>query len=355
MGGDEFVLILDDCSSAGELERAAYNLLGTISEPIEVGDVRICVNASIGISEYPRDGDSEKVLLQNSDAALLGAKAGGRNTYRFYRQEYSRDLNRRIEIDSGLRKAMDEERLECYFQPQIDVRTGEIIAFESLARWNHPDRGLIEAREFIDEAETSGVLNEVNMKLVEQAASQVRQWWRLCNSKFRLVVNVSATEIAPGYADRIVSTLARSDFPARYLELEITERVLMADDPVRKSELEALHAVGVILTMDNFGVDHSFFRDLCELPFTRLKIGSSLVATMEDKSAQTILRALMVLGEGFGIEVVAEGVETGVQCRQLRNLGCFIQQGYYHAPPLAAGEGVRFLEESRQGTRRGFG
>lgn len=347
MGGDEFVVVLDHEWLPGDLDGICNRLLATIAEPMTVEGVRLYVNASIGISIFPRDGDDAMSLLQNADAALFEAKSRGRNTYRFYEPQLRREALRKIEIDMGLRAAIEEDRLEYYYQPQIDTRNNDVVGVETLIRWQHPERGILEARDFIGLAEKSGVLNDVNTVLLVRAAQSVTGWWRDYHRRFRLIVNVSVGEISPGYAARLLRALEQAGLPPRYFELEIGSGEPMADDPVRVAELDALNAAGAVLTIDGFGGGQTSFRDLVELPFRRIKIDKRLIRDMNTPAAQVVVKSLVVLGEGIGVEVVAEGVESEQQSRMLAQFGCYVQQGRFHAPPRAASRGASFLGRRR--------
>ena len=353
LGGDEFVLVLTGLGHEGARAAAsvASKVKAELSRPYLVDGHELRSTPSIGIGIFPGDGDDGDTLMKNADAAMYHAKAAGRDNYQFFTAAMNQATAERLALEVGLRGAIERGELFLHYQPQLDVASGRVVAVEALARWEHPERGLIPPLKFIPVAEETGQIETIGSWVLNQALNQVAQWRARGFSQLRVAVNMSAHQMrGDAFVNEVANALQRLGLPGNALELEITESVAMRD-PVRTGVLlRQLRGLGVALAIDDFGTGYSSLAYLKQLPLSCLKLDRSFVMDIEhDPNDAAISAAAIQLAHSLGLAVVAEGVENTAQMEYLRGLKCDTVQGYFIGRPMSAEACGRFLREA-QGT-----
>jgi predicted signal transduction protein with EAL and GGDEF domain len=302
--------------------------------PYSVDGHQIIVGVTIGIAIAPNDGVDPDQLLKNADIAMYRAKAEGRGTYRFFEPEMDRLIQARRSLEIDLRQALTNGQLELYYQPLINRVSGGVTAMEALLRWNHPSRGLIQPGDFIPLAEEAGLISSLGEWVVRTACAEALTW----PSNIKVAVNLSAIQFKGGnLVHTILSALARSGLVASRLEVEITESVLLDDDPATVAVLHQLRGLGVRIVMDDFGTGYSSLSYFRRFPFDKIKIDRSFIRDVTDESdGLKIVRSIIQLANSLKIDVVAEGVETAEQLRIVSQEGCTEFQGYFFSKPQPA-------------------
>jgi diguanylate cyclase (GGDEF)-like protein/PAS domain S-box-containing protein len=335
LGGDEFAVLVTSNPTDDYLEKLAVELVATVSEPFSYGGQSIQIGLSIGIARAPQHGLVERVLFSRADLALYQAKADGRSCYRLFDAAMDEAITRRRELERDLRKALTDEELQLHYQPQVRAGTSELIGFEALVRWRHSTRGVIPPSEFIPIAEETGLISALGEWVLRTACSEAASWTR----PLKLAVNLSPREFQQSdLPDLILSILNETGLPPSRLEIEITETAIFADTSRARSILQRLKALGITIAMDDFGTGYASLATLQAFPFDKIKIDRSFVGQIETSpQAVAIVRAVLGLGRGLGICVVAEGVETAAQMRFLANEECHELQGYLFGKPQPIG------------------
>ena len=348
-GGDEFILLFPEIGGPTDAAHLAEKILAAFTVPFIVEGREIVISTSIGISLYPADGEDFSTLSRNADAAMYLAKDQGRNNFQFFKPELTNAAQDRLALENELRKALPENELQLHYQPQFDTATGEIIGVEALVRWHHPRRGWISPAQFIPIAEQSGLIETLGAWVLRTACAQNMQWQRHGYSPIRMAVNVSARQFQQkGFIDIVDRVLEETGLDPRWLELEVTENIVMENVSQTIMTLTALKARSISLAIDDFGTGYSSLSYLRQFPIDRLKIDRSFVAevtTNADDAA--IASAVISLARTLNLEVVAEGVETAEQARFLSERQCDIMQGYYFGRPSPPEEISRFLKSRR--------
>lgn len=346
LGGDEFTAVLDPAPDPAQVALVAAMLIETIAEPVQVGDHRLVVSASIGISLFPQDGDDVATLVRSADTAMYAAKTGGRNGYQFFTADMNEQVHKRLRYESLLRQALDGDELFVVYQPQVVLRTGYVVGVEALVRWRHPELGLIPPTDFIPIAEQSGLIGAIGVQVLEKACTQARAWH---DQGFPLLisVNVSVRQLSlRHFVDDVLGVLQRTGLPPTALVLEVTESCLMEKVEETLATLHTLKGHGIALSVDDFGTGYSSMAHLKRFPEAELKVDQSFVRSLPDSEADAaIVRATVTMAECLGMSTIAEGVETAEQARSLADFGCKYGQGYHFARPMAAEEVTRLLRE----------
>ncbi|MGH8687845.1 MAG: sensor domain-containing protein, partial [Burkholderiales bacterium] len=348
LGGDEFVLLWDGLKTAQDAAQVAQRVQGILQRPFTVEDRALNVTASLGISIYPEDGRDFSELLKNADTALYDAKDAGRDGFRFFSPALHTRAVARLALESDLRGALARGELQLHWQPV--VRGDALVGAEALVRWNHPQRGLLGADEFIPQAEESGLIRAVGEWTLERALSQVGAWQRSLPGEPWFALNVSALELAQGdaYVARLREALAAHGVSAARLELEVTERVLMQNLPETVETLRRIGALGVRLAIDDFGTGYSSLAYLRRLPIDKLKIDRSFLKELDSSAGDAmIVETIAAMARGLGLQVAAEGVETEAQRRRLLAVGCEEWQGHLFSEPLDAAGFERMARGAR--------
>ena len=350
-GGDEFVVVLYDQPGDGtDIVPALRRLLDAIALPVQIDCQAVQVTGSMGVATYPADGADADALVMNADAAMSRAKASGRNNFQFYAAEMNGASRDRFAMREGLRHAIARGEFHLAYQPQVDMRSGEMIGVEALIRWQHPERGSISPAEFIPLAEETGLIVPIGEWVLRTACFQRKAWQRAGLPAFGVSVNVSARQFRERtLIDQVARALADSGLEARLLELELTESMVMEDLESALLSMKALQAMGVQLSIDDFGTGYSSLSALKRFPIARLKIDRAFVRDIpDDDEDKAIAKAIISLGHELKLKVIAEGVENEQQLEFLRLNGCDEMQGYLFSPPVSPTQ-LAALVKSRVG------
>ncbi len=344
LGGDEFLLICPDVDTVGSAEGLAENVLAALSPPFLVDNQEFLVRASIGLAFFPADGNDPEQLLKNADVALYRAKDQGRNRFSFFTREMDLAAQQRLMLESHLRHAVDAGELRLVYQPILALADARVVGLEALLRWQSPRLGPVDPTEFIPLAEATGMIHELTRWVLEHAVSQAAAWPR--EHPLRLTVNISPKEFA--LPERLIETLMplleQGRLPADRLELELTEGLLVQDQPATGNALNYLNERGIRLCVDDFGSGQSALALLQRYPFDALKIDRRTIQGIaRDPADAALVRAILAMAGALGIETVADGVETEAQADFLRRHGCHYAQGYRFGAALEADEVAGFL------------
>jgi diguanylate cyclase (GGDEF)-like protein len=336
LGGDEFVLLLGPGSGQAESAAVAQHLLDALAEPCEIEQRPMLVSASIGIVLYPRDG-SLSTAMAHAEAASRHARRNGGDTFAFFEPRMLGDAREQAELLRDLRQAIAGHQLELVYQPKVHAPSGEITGAEALLRWHHPQRGMVSPAVFVPLAERHGLIVTLGQWVIDEACRQARAW-RDQGLRMRVAINLSVHQLRqPDLAQRIAAALQRHQVNPALLTCEITESAAMEDAEGTRAIFERLAALGVHLSVDDFGTGYCNFAMLRKLPAEELKIDRSFVLDLEASAdARAVVDAVVKLGQALGRKVVAEGVETEGQAQVLRALGCDMLQGYLYAKPMSA-------------------
>ncbi|HET9689192.1 MAG TPA: EAL domain-containing protein, partial [Pseudolabrys sp.] len=333
-GGDEFVVLQVGTERYQDAKWLAQRLARTLKDPFDIDGHRIDIGASIGIAMAPMDGVDADQLLKKADMALYAAKNGGGGDHRFFALEMEEAAQERRALELDLREALGSEQFHLNFQPLVDLRTGRVTTCEALLRWNHPSRGMVPPSVFIPIAEETGLIIALGEWALLRACFEAAKWPK----SVKVAVNLSPVQFRDrGLALQVVSALAKSGLPAQRLELEVTERLLLEDNDGTLAVMEQLKNLGVGISLDDFGTGYSSLNYLRKFPFQKIKIDQSFIAGLaEERDAQAIIGAVAGLGARLDKIVVAEGIETEEQMKQVRTHGCHEGQGHLFGEPMTA-------------------
>jgi diguanylate cyclase (GGDEF)-like protein/PAS domain S-box-containing protein len=351
LGGDEFVLLINGHHGPDSVRSIMESMLAAISQPWIIEQGEFHVSCSIGVALHPDDGEDARTLLKHADSAMYRAKDSGRNNFQFFTRELNTLMTERLEMEGHLRRALERNQFVLCYQPRIDLETGHIIAAEALLRWRIPNRGTIPPQRFIALAEETGLIVPIGKWVLQTACAQNKAWQDEGLPPIVVSVNVSPRQFRQ---ENIVQTVAEvlrdTGLEARYLELELTESMVMHDAPQLMAMLDELKNLGVQIAVDDFGTGYSSLSYLKRFPVDRLKIDRSFVEHIaRDADDAVIVRAIIALGHNLGLKVVAEGVESNEQLRFLRINLCDEAQGYLMSRPVSSRHLRRmFLTRSRR-------
>ena len=340
-GGDEFAVIVEADNARDDAEMTAMEIIAAMAEPIDVDDRELYVSASIGIASAADAGDIEQ-LMRDADLAMYRAKDAGGNGYAAYETTMHDAVVRRLELATDLRLALERDELVLHYQPKVDLRTGDIIGFEALVRWQHPARGMVPPLEFIGVAEATGLIVPLGRWVLTEACRQSVAWGR----PLKMAVNLSVRQFESGdVAEMVAEVLAETGMPPGRLVLEMTESVLLTDTDDNLARIVSLKALGVQLAMDDFGTGYSSLAYLRRFPMDVLKIDRSFVDRLGGESEdEALVRTIVRLAERFGMRTVAEGIENETQLSILREMGCDFAQGFLLSRPLPAPDATALLD-----------
>ena len=347
IGGDEFVLLVRLTEPNDALGLAARQV-GLIARPFRVAEHDLQISASVGIALYPGNGLNAQELLMNADAAMYHAKGLGKNGYSFFDASMNNNARKQLQLLQDLRAALEHSQFSLYYQPKFNAATGNPVGAEALLRWQHPLHGMLMPDKFIELAEKTGLIIPIGEWVLNEACRQMREWYVLGYTDWRIAVNLSALQFChAGLVQSVAKALATHHLPANSLTLEITETTAMSDADASMTVLQELSDMGVDLSIDDFGTGYSSLMYLKRLPANELKIDRGFVRDLEhDSDDAAIVSAIVALGQALGLRIVAEGVETGVQQDFLTQLGCDSLQGYLLGHPMPA---ERFMQDIVRG------
>ncbi len=350
LGGDEFMLLLTGIKNIKEILALTEKILEAVRPAFHFDEHELFTTASIGISIYPNDGQDPESLLKNADTAMYRAKRTGRNNYQVFDQTMKTEVFQQLALDNGLRRALERNEFVVHYQPQIDIETGQIVGMEALVRWDHPELGLLPPSSFIQWAEDSGLIIPIGERVLQMACKQSREWQDNGYQAMKVGVNVSGKQLRQSnMIETVRRVLKETGLPPVYLDLELTESVLMDLYGQAMNIPHELKAMGVGFSIDDFGTGYSSLNYLKRLPVTTLKMDQSFVRDLTSDSNDTaIANAVIGLGHGLKLNVLAEGVETEGQLNQLRDLKCDQVQGFLFSEPLPAPIFESLLKEKKK-------
>jgi diguanylate cyclase (GGDEF)-like protein/PAS domain S-box-containing protein len=340
LGGDEFILMLSDIHRMEDVTTIGQKVLATLAQPIGVDGHELFVTGSIGVSLYPKDGNDFPSLLRNADTAMYRAKEKGKNRVQFYAEEMNTWANKRLFIETRLRQALEQREFVLHYQPQVDLDSGRICGAEALVRWNDPDMGLIAPTDFIPIAEETGLIVPLGQWVLETACSQATIWHHSGYPGLRIAVNLSARQLAsPALAETIEQILAKTGMDPRWLELELTETLLIQPDEISANNVNRLSRMGIRFSLDDFGTGYSALGYLNRFPLSSVKIDRSFVADVtRNPRASALTRSIISMAHELRLRVIAEGVETENQLLFLAGRDCDEVQGYFFGAPVPAAQ-----------------
>lgn len=346
IGGDEFVVVLEDFEDVSNVSNVAAKLLKVLSEPIRVEQRELYTTASIGISIYPGDGDTVEALIKAADAAMYRAKEKGKNNFHFYTEDINRRTFELLLLENDLRRALDHNQFFVAYQPQFALSDGALVGVEALMRWQHPVQGLVAPAEFIPLAEETGLIVPLGRWMLRASCCQFKQWLDQGYALGRIAVNLSVRQFRqPGLVEDITDILNEVGLSPEYLELEITESIAMDNVEATVEKLEVLKGMGLQLSIDDFGTGYSSLSYLKRFAIDKLKIDKSFVRDIAtDPNDAAIAASTIALAHKMGLKVIAEGVETAEQVAFLREQGCDEVQGFFYGKPMTAADLERLLE-----------
>lgn len=340
LGGDEFTVVLNRIENTEVAAIVAKRILNTLSRPMMLKDHEIVVTPSIGIALAPLDSDSVENLLKHADTAMYHAKNTGKNNYQYYSSTMNASGLQRLTLESELRKALKSQELIVHYQPQVNIETGTIMGAEALVRWQHPKHGLLSPDYFISVAEEMGIVIELGQQVLTHACQQMKKWLEQGVTIKKIAVNLSSLQFnQPDLIGSIRKTLEATGLSAQYLELELTESIIMKNLESTIRTLEELRSMGVSISVDDFGTGYSSLSYLKRFPLNELKIDKSFIIDIDtDTHNAGIVTAIIAMAKSLGLTIVAEGVETHNQLNYIRSAGVATVQGFLFSKPLNIAE-----------------
>lgn len=350
LGGDEFALMLTGITSLQDAARVARRTLSALSEPFLLEKHEVFITVSVGITLYPYDGEDVDNLLKNADTAMYHSKAEGRNNYQYYTESMNAMAFERLAMENSLRRALERNEFELYYQPQVNVDTRKIVGLEALIRWRHPELGMISPVEFIPLAEESGLIIPIGEWVLRTACAQNKAWQDAGYSPITVAANISGLQFRQqNLTETVARILGETKLDPKYLDIELTEGTIMRNATETVATLHELKDMGIRLSIDDFGTGYSSLSYLKRFPLDTLKVDRSFVKDLtKDSDDEAITHAIIAMANSLGLRVVAEGVESEEQLRFLQNHGCDEFQGYLFSPPVPAEMVTEMLEENKK-------
>ncbi len=349
LGGDEFIVLLSGLSSVKDSQRIAENLLRQFRSPFIIDDREIVLGASIGIAIYPVDAKTPSEILRNADSAMFHAKRQGRNTYEYFTKDMNHDVSKRLTVEEQLYNALDNNEFEVYYQAKIELSTGKIMGAEALLRWDNPVLGKVSPDEFIPIAEQTGFIVPLGQYVLVEALKVTAYWHEKYDSTLHIAVNLSPRQFRnSGLVEFVEMIMQQTGVSSKYLELEVTEGMLMGGHQYIMDTLDSLEQRGITISMDDFGTGYSSLSYLQNYPFSVLKIDRSFINGMMDNAEnRELVQAIIAMAHALKLQVVAEGVETREQRDHLKKWGCDYVQGYFFSKPVTADAMSALLKSSK--------
>lgn len=348
LGGDEFVILLSNIQSKQQAEIMAQNLLEEIARPIQIEKHRLKITASLGISFYPWDGEDYETLMKSADLSMYHAKDNGRNTYRVYEPEMNKRVADHVQLDMALRDAVKNKEFFLAYQPLIDLKLSKIVGFEALMRWHSPILGMVNPVDFIPMAEENGLILEMGEWALREACMQIKKWHHQGLADLNIAVNISGCQFRQTNLPELVAEILKSTgLEAKYLELELTESLLIENIDHVVEVMFLLKDMGIKLVIDDFGTGYSSLSYLKQFPVDKLKIDRTFVSEIaSNPNDAAIVKAIINLGHSLNLEVLAEGIENDFQKDFVIAHGCDYAQGYYYKPPETADRMIEFFKKT---------
>jgi diguanylate cyclase (GGDEF)-like protein/PAS domain S-box-containing protein len=345
LGGDEFMVVLYDQANEQAIVKVMQRILASVRQPFFIEGREFIITCSMGLSIYPQDGQDAETLLKNADAAMYRAKDQGRNNFQSYTPEIQEWVNERVALENNLRRALERQEFVLYYQPQIDLRSERIVGAEALIRWQHPEWGMVSPARFIPVAEETGMIIPIGEWVIRTACTQNKVWQASGLPPIVVSVNVSMRQFRQkDLAKSVAQLLQKTGLEAQYLELELTESLVMQNPQEAIATLQELKELGIKLAIDDFGTGYSSLAYLKRFPVDCLKIDQSFVNEITTAHDSTVIaQAIISLGHSLNIQVIAEGVESQQQLEFLCTHHCHEAQGYYFSKPVPPGEFMKFF------------
>jgi EAL domain-containing protein (putative c-di-GMP-specific phosphodiesterase class I) len=346
LGGNEFTLLLNSVQDSRDCVKIARRIFETMAEPFHIAGREIFLSINIGIATYPDDGIDVDSFIKNGEFAMSHAREQGQNTYQFYSKALNVAAFHKLSMENNLRRAIERNELQLYFQAKVNMRQIKVIGCEALIRWQHPELGLVPPAQFIPIAEDSGLISDISNWVLTRACEQICQWQQLGLPSLTMAVNVSANQFHQrGFVAQVANLLTSLNLAPQHLKLELTESMLLEDIEEALTTLRQLRQLGVQISIDDFGTGYSSLAYLKKLPISELKIDRSFIHdTPHNEEDMAITIAILALAKSLSLEVVAEGVEHEEQAAFLLEHGCEIAQGFLYNRPLDAAEFEVFLQ-----------
>ncbi|RBO83761.1 putative bifunctional diguanylate cyclase/phosphodiesterase [Marinomonas aquiplantarum] len=347
LGGDEFVVVLENTNALSELEDIAQSIMQNASNTYPVAKMEMMISASIGIASYPQHADDVDNLLKNADAAMYRAKSTGHNLYFVYENQMADNINAHLTLGGGLRKAIENEEFELHYQPKVALPDENVVGAEALIRWNHPDLGMVSPDKFIPLAEESGLILPLGEWVIRRACRQLQEWRELGYPAICLSVNLSSRQFMQAdLVDMVQGILEETGVDPAYLELELTESMLMTDAKQSIEKLHSFRELGLTLSIDDFGTGYSSLSYLKKFPIQTLKIDRSFIHDIGiDGDNDAIVKATIAMAKSLNLKVIAEGVEHRSQVNALGGYDCQEVQGFLYSKPLPSDDFVQFMQK----------
>lgn len=344
-GGDEFIILLPDIDDVQEAVRVAQKIIEAFTQVFVLPDSELFISTCIGISIFPNDGNDTETLTKNADMAMYRAKEQGRSRYHLYTSSMDEQAFRRLTMENSLRKALQREEFSLYYQPKVNIKTGQIVCIEALVRWHNPELGLIQPKQFIPLAEDTGLIIPLGEWVLRTACAQNKTWQQLNYPLMRVAVNFSPRQFQqPKLAEMIEQILNDADLAPCWLELEVTENIMLHNVDKTIKTLNKLSSLGIHISIDDFGTGYSSLSYIKKLPIQTLKIDQSFINDINSNTDDAaIATAVITMAKSLRLNVIAEGVETREQMKLLNGLNCPEMQGYFFSKPLPAAEVTALL------------
>jgi diguanylate cyclase len=349
LSGDEFTIILDNVDNIESIKMLSNRILNALNQPLKILEREMFITASMGFAIYPNDDKDLTGLLVKADAAMYEAKRSGRNAYRQYIPGMSLYSLEHMSLETDLRMALEQNAFELFYQPQVQLSTGEVVGNEALIRWHHPERGLLTPIHFIEIIEKTGLIVPIGKWVLQEACMQQMRWIESGLKPMRISVNISAMQFyQPDFCDMVQSIITLSGIEPNYLELELTETLCMTDVVTVLKNLQDLHNLGIRLAIDDFGTGYSNLSYLKKYPIDSIKLDQSFIRNIDQEPVNVgIATAIADLGKSMSLELVAEGVETESELALVKSCGFMCVQGYLFSKPLPANQLETWLKEQK--------
>jgi diguanylate cyclase len=349
IGGDEFTLLLPDVKSYEDSEHVAQKIIAGLKDPFSINGHEFFISASIGIAHFPEDGQSMDTLIKHADIAMYHVKGHGKDGYQLFNSGMNEIYSRHMAMENDMRRALQGNQFQIYYQPQVNIETGEVFAMEALIRWNHPVKGMISPIEFMSIAEETGLILPIGDWVLQKACEDLNRWRQSGLTDVRVALNLSVCQLSQDniVAD-IINTLKAYDIPGDKFEIEITENVLMKDMENCILKLSKLNDYGIKIAIDDFGTGYSSLSYLKKLPIDTIKIDRSFIHDMHNcEENASIVIAIIAMARGLNLNIISEGVETMEQLEQLRTWRCMNAQGFLFGRPMAETDAIEVLRKTQ--------